>query len=151
MLFYVLLPTVFFILGVAVYETFLTLILPKIKHSVFTSSHLNTHLFQQIYFSVALALIPVFLNVTWRVSPIITIPQKIKSVILVSLCLVVSVILRRQIIYLNLTSFHLPTGVTNAVSIQNLHFHFYLFGGLLVGCLLSFLLFKQKKSGEISG
>ncbi len=145
LLFTVLLPIGFFILGVMVYETFLALILPKSEHSAFSTSGLSTLLFQKIYFSLALALIPVFLYITWRISPIISTPKKIKSVILVSICLVVSVILRQQIISSNLNSFHSPTNITNTFPIENLHFHFYLLGGLLIGCLLSFLLFKQKK------
>lgn len=144
-LFTVLLPIGFFILGLAVYETFLAFILPKKGLSAFSTGGLNTLLFQKIYFSVALALIPVFLYITWRVSPIKSTSQKIKSVSLVSICLVVSVILRRQIISSNLNSFHLPTDIANTFPIENLHFHFYLLGGLLIGCLLSFLLFKQKR------
>jgi hypothetical protein len=145
LLFTLLLPIVFFILGVAVYETFLDLILPKTGHLAFSTGGKDTLLFQKIYFSLALALIPVSLYFTWRISPIITTPKKIKSLILVSICLVVSVILRQQIISSNLNSFHSPADITNVLPIENLHFHLYLFGGLLVGCLLSFLLFKQKK------
>jgi hypothetical protein len=145
LLFTLLLPISFFILGLMVYETFLDLILPKSAHSAFSTGGIGTRMIQQIYFSIALALIPIFLYITWRISPIITTPQKIKSLILVSICLVVSVILLRQIISSNLNTIHLPTGVTNVLPIENLHFHLYLFGGLLVGCLLSFLLFKQKK------
>lgn len=143
----VLLPIGFFILGVMVYETFLGLILPKTGHLGFSTNGLSTLLFQKIYFSLALAQIPVFLYITWRISPILSTSQKIKSVILVSICLLVSVILRRQIISSNLNAIHLPNDIANTFSIENLHFHFYLLGGLLIGCLLSFLLFKQKKLG----
>lgn len=145
LLFTALLPIGFFILGLAVYETFLAFILPKSAHSAFSTGGLSTLLVQKIYFSLALALIPVFLYITWRVSPIITTSQKIKSVILVSICLVVSVILRRQIISSNLKLIVLAPNISKVFPFENLHFHFYLFGGLLIGCLLSFLLFKQKK------
>jgi hypothetical protein len=145
LLFTLLLPIGFFILGVAVYETFLALILPKSEHSGFSTNGLSTFLVQKIYFSVTLALIPVFLHITWRISPILSASQKIKSVSLVSICLLVSIILRRQIISSNLNSIHLSNDIANTFPIENLHFHFYLLGGLLVGCLLSFLLFKQKR------
>ena len=64
-----------------------------------------------------------------------------------------AVFLRQQLIkstFDGLTNLKNPSGETihNSFPIENLNFEYYLLGGLVLGCVMTYFMFKGKKSGQ---
>lgn len=106
--------------------------------------------YTKLLFSLVLGLTPVFIFLTWRLSPIVSRNRKLASVLTVVLFMILSIIVRQQILisyFTRLTkSFNSALDKVNvSYPVDHFNFEYYLFGGLIMGCLISLFLLRQKR------
>lgn len=129
-------------------------LLPKVDNVFYQDAELNGHFISTLIFSVTLALIPILLLLTWRLSPITEKRKKAASVVTVVLCMATSLVVRQQIIKSYLSKLAITMNLSNEKShiiypIDKVNFELYLVLGLCVGCVVSYFLYKQEKITNI--
>jgi len=125
------------------------LLLPKIENLNYQTSEIGSTYKLAIFFSFVIGLAPVLLYMTWRLARIELTKRRIISGLIVTVFMVISIVLRQQIIKLacnRITNLKTETSETiyNTFSIENLHFEYYLFGCLILGCIVSFYTLRDK-------
>ncbi|MEP6746649.1 MAG: hypothetical protein ABJB86_02925 [Bacteroidota bacterium] len=100
-------------------------------------------------FSPTLGLIPILTFITWQLSGIDLLYRKIFSISIIILTIAAALFTRRQEVKIFFNSVVRPLLLTNGKThavypIDPRNFVYYLFGGLLSGCILSFLILRQK-------
>jgi hypothetical protein len=139
-----------FILGQLVFENLFTFFEPSVSGIVFQIKENNTGLKSSILFSISLLLAPVMLLLVWLLSAIISPQRKIASVVTVFVCMCVGMYVRHVQVktyftMLQKTYFSLQSKADVIYPIDPANFVYYMFGGLCVGCIISYFLFRQKK------
>lgn len=102
-------------------------------------------------FSIVLALIPLLLFVTWEVAGIQAFKHKLISVAIVITCSLLAIIIRRQMIKLELKSSISKNNFQGnqydiSFPLDNVYFEYYALGGMITGCLIAYFIFKNKKT-----
>ena len=138
----------FFIASFLLIPGISNLLIPKIENLNFYSD-LNGQFKLQLYFSVIIGIAPIFLYFTWKLAKIIDKTQKLLSLIFVFIFMGISIFTRQQILkykFKNLPKLRTETDeiITNLYNIKSLNYEYYLFTGLLLGCITSYLVFNNK-------
>ncbi len=141
------------ILFVSVYFAFSDLfefMLPKADNGYYSETDFFEHFRIALVFSLVFGLMPFFLLLIWRVTPIISKKQKMISILIILASITLSILVRQQMIrsYFSTMARGLNTAnekFTVNYPISKINFEFYLFIGLCIGCIISYSVFKQKK------
>ncbi len=104
-----------------------------------------------ILFSFTLALIPILMVLTWRLAHIISLNKKIASALVILIFIIIGIFARHQEVKIYFTSVVKPAVLINGktsitYSIDPVNFVYYIFSGLCIGCIISYILFKKKRS-----
>jgi len=140
---------VLFTLTLTQFGKLFELLLPKIENLQYQTSEIGSQFRLVLFFSIVIGLTPILLYMTWRLARIEIKKRRIFSGLIVIVFMVLAIVLRQQLIkstFKSLTNLKTQTGETiyNSFAIENLHFEFYLFGGLILGCIVSFFTLKDK-------
>ena len=138
---------VIFIASLSAFPQLLALLEPNIEGIVFVIKGNVTAFF----FSAGLALIPVLVVATWRISRITLLHRKILSVLFVVSSIAAALFARHQQVKIFFNHVVRPLLLASdkkpvLYPIDPRNFSYYLIGGLLAGCCLSYLFLRQKKS-----
>lgn len=136
---------VLFVLTIIQFDKIFELLLPKIENVSLISNSLHSSFSIGLLFSIVVALAPILVYITWRVSPISTIKNKMLSSFLIVLFMMLSIIIRQQTIKMNSQLSNPNDGNPQIVyPIEKAHFEYFLFGGLVIGCVLSYITLRDK-------
>jgi len=140
---------VLFILTLTIFGKFFELLLPKIKNLQYQTTEMSSQFRLVLFFSIVIGLAPILLYLTWRLARIEITKRRIFSGLIVMVFMVIAIIFRQQLIkstFKGLTNLKTQTGETiyNSFAIENLHFEYYLLGGLIFGCIVSFFTLRDK-------
>jgi hypothetical protein len=125
------------------------LLLPKIENLHYQNTEMGEQFKLSFLISLVIGLLPILLHLTWRLTSIATLKSKTISGLIVIAMMTLAVIFRQQLIkstFDGLTNLKKPSGETiyNAFPIENLNFEYYLLGGLILGCVMTYFMFKGK-------
>lgn len=140
-----------FVFGIFSFGNIYETLLPKVDNGFYQVTELDGQFKTSLIFSLVLSLTPIFIWLTWRVASITLIRNRIFSILTVVVCMILAILLRQQSIkfYFRGLSSHENASSDNIrmnYPIDTVHFEYYLLGGLCVGCIISYFLFRQKKS-----
>ena len=110
-----------------------------------------------LLFSITLALLPIATIFIWKFAPIFRTHRKILTLCIIVIAMIVSVLLRREMI--KYRARHLqpttildyadpsdprPMTIETGIPVSTIHFEIFTFGGLVLGSLISFLSLRQR-------
>lgn len=139
-----------FALGIFTFEEFIYLVLPEAGGVSYHFTDLDSELLTTLSFSLAIGLLPILILVTWVLAPIIKVNKKCGSVLIVLICMVLAVFARKQM----LSSYFIgasenfslsPNKIDMGYLIDQTNFEYYIFLGGCIGCLISYLLLREKR------
>jgi hypothetical protein len=137
---------IFFFLGFLSYSRFYHIVLPDVV-GIQYKMDLAAIGSNQDLFGVIAAAIPLLLFFTWQLIPLYNNDKKTFSVLLVIICIVLAVYIRYKILVSEFTKMvESSSSKTSLIAIpfEQLGFEWYVAGGLLVGCIISFMAFHNK-------
>ncbi len=151
------LSVVLFFVGMYTWNSLFMLILPIVGNIKYVNSSLNGPFLISMLFSLTLALIPFATIIIWRFAPVFKTQRKILTVCIIFLSIIVSVLVRREMIKSKARNLQ-PTTVldysdpANPISksiymdipISSLKFEYYALVGLIAGSIIAYLLLKEK-------
>lgn len=138
---------VFFFLGFLFYPLFYQFALPGVT-GIQYNIDLTTLGKKQDLFGMVIAMIPVFLLLTWRLIPLYDYHKKTFSALIVLVCMAFATYLRHKILagdFTNMVQSQSDTSYMIDISFEQLDFEWYLAGGLVSGCLISYLAFHNTR------
>lgn len=144
---------ILFLIGNIIYPTIFNLTLPKIDGVNFTVGALNESFILIVQFGIILGLMPTLLLLVWNKASIESANRKLASLVIILSSMVLAIVLRYQMLIWNfknikssIAEFPIP-GVDNHIHfpIKNLHYEYYIFGGLIAGCLIAYFILRKKK------
>ena len=146
----ILISIALFAMGLFTFDRLFEIILPKVDGGFYQAIELGRQFRTTLLLSLALGLTPFFILLTWRRSPIISKSKKLASVLTIIVCMALAIIVRQQILKSYFTG--LTKNLTSTVDkinvsypLDQVNFEYYLFGGLIVGCFISYFLFRLKR------
>lgn len=144
---------VLFILIFSTFGKLFELLLPQIENLQYQTAEMSSQFRLALFFSLVIGLAPILLYLTWRLARIEMTTRRIFSGLIVIVFMVIGILFRQQLIkstFKKLTNLKTQTGETiyNSFAIENLHFEYYLLGGLILGCIVSFFTLRDKKLKE---
>jgi len=150
-IFYTLLfSIILFVLGQIFYGIFFELAVPKVEGAFYRVVEFNNPFRASILFSFILALVPLFILLTWRLASIAVLNKKLLTIFIAVICMASAVFIRQVMIRSYLKA--LTKSVNNHAQqlqvnypVDQLYFEYCMFGGLCIGCLLSYFLFRAKQ------
>jgi hypothetical protein len=121
----------------------------RIENLQYQATDIGSQFKLAIFFSIVIGLTPILLYVTWRLGRIEKTKRRIYSGLIVVVFMAISVALRQ---YLIKSTFSRPTDlkaqtdgtIYSSFALENLNFESYLLGGLILGCVVSYLFLKDK-------
>lgn len=134
---------ILFIAGLYSYGLFFQLVLPKNGNLQIINTSLNEQFRNHLYYSVFLGLLPITLYLTWICGKIDSIKKRIITIFIVIMTIISALLLRLYMIHL-VTDYVVSDKITNAMSVDSLKFAQFMFGGLLLGLLISWIIFRRK-------
>jgi len=142
---------VLFILTFTQFGKLFELIMPKIENLQYQTTEVGSQFKLALFFSIVIGLMPILLYLTWRLGRIEKTKRRMFSGLIVIFFMTISIVLRQQFIKLTfnrLTNLKTQTGETiyNSFGVENLNFEYYLLGGLVLGCIVSFFSLKDKEA-----
>ncbi|MES2850521.1 MAG: hypothetical protein V4685_15785 [Bacteroidota bacterium] len=138
---------IFFFLGFLSYSKFYGIALPAVD-GIRYNMDLASIGSNQDMFAFVFALVPLLLFITWQLIPLQSTDKKTASAFVVLICMALTTYIRYKMLVADFNEMlqsqtnKYSTGIT--FSFQDLNYEFYLLGGLLVGCIISYLLFHNK-------
>ncbi len=149
-LFILLLSTILFVLGQAVFIGLFGFFEPKIDGITFQIIERRMGLKTSILFSITLALVPVLVVLTWQLSPVISAGKRLASVLIILIFMISAIGIRHQEVktfFNTVVKKIILSNGSHAVNypIDPVNFVYYMIGGLCTGCIVSFFLFRRKK------
>ncbi len=135
---------IFFIVGMAAYAPILKLLEPTIEGIQFIIKGKLT----AFLFSLVLGLIPAMIANTWQLASIHLLNRKIFSIIITACTIGMALFVRHQQVKSFFNRIVRPALLVNGKThivypIDPRNFVYYLFGGLITGCILSYMLFRK--------
>ena len=145
---------VLFILTFTQFGKLFELIMPKIENLQYQTTEVGSQFKLALFFSIVIGLMPILLYLTWRLGRIEKTKRRMFSGLIVIFFMTISIVLRQQFIKLTfnrLTNLKTQTGETiyNSFGVENLNFEYYLLGGLVLGCIVSFFSLKDKEAKHL--
>lgn len=127
--------------------------MPKIDGIKFLSGAINEFFIPMLQFSITLGVMPALLLLVWDKASIESTNRKIVSLVIILSSMALAVVLRYQMLIWHLKKnrssfeeFPIP-GVDNQIPfwLENLKYEYYIFGGMLLGCILAYIILRKKK------
>jgi hypothetical protein len=137
---------IFFFLGFLSYSKFYRLVLPGVEGIQYKMNLAEIGNNQDMFAAIT-AMIPLFLFFTWQLIPLYNDDKKTLSVLIVLLCLSLSTYIKYKILVADFTEMVESSSSRTsfiAIPFEQLGFEWYLAGGLVAGCLISYLAFHNK-------
>lgn len=142
--------TALFISGIFTFETIFNFFEPKVQGVIFRVTEVEQKVDPSLLFAIAIALVPVFILLVWRLTPIVAFNKKLTSILVVLVLMVVAIWIRQNSVesyYKSLRKNPLANfSNSNQYPTEPVNFVYYMFLGLCIGCMLCYLLFRAKKS-----
>lgn len=138
---------IFFIAGFFTYRLFFELVVPENENLQIIVTNLSGEFWRPIYFSLFIGLIPIAIYFTWRLCRIENIKTQIVITITILLSTLLALLLRIFMIN-KVANFVIDEKIVNTISIENLKYTQFMFGGLLIGSFISWIIFRQKPNKE---
>ena len=143
-----LLSIALFILGQLLYVKAFKFFEPAVDGILFQITEGKAILKTSLLFSLSLALIPILIVLTWRFSHLISLNKKFASALIILFFIVLGIFARHQQVKMYFTTVVKPAVLTNGTTnmtypIDPVNFVYYIFFGLLIGCIVSCILFKK--------
>ncbi len=122
---------------------------PQVDGILFQITERNATVKTSVLFSILLFLIPIFIILTWRLAHIISANKKIASALFILLFITLGIFVRHKEVKTYFTIVVKPALLTKDKTtiiypIDPINFLYYMFAGLIIGCILAFVFFKQK-------
>lgn len=142
--------TALFITGKLAFEKIFNFFEPKVAGIIFHVTQVEQKLDTSLLFAFSLALVPGFILLLWRITPIVILSKKLMSVLIVLTLMVVAIWIRQNSVQSYYTSLRKNPVVNfssgNQYPTDPVNFVYYMFLGLCIGCMFCYLLFRMKKS-----
>lgn len=145
----VLISILLFVSGLFVSGGIYDMLLPKIDNSSFQITEIGDPFRISVFFSFVLGLTPIFIWTTWLLTPIVVKSKRFLCAVIIIICMALAIFIRQQAIRSNLS--RLTTNISStkdqlnvSYPIDKVHFEYYMLGGLFIGCIISYFLFRQK-------
>lgn len=141
---------VLFILTFTQFGKLFELLMPKFENFQYQTTEIGSQFKFALFFSIVIGLTPILLYLTWRLGRIEKTKRRMFSGLIVVVFMTVSIVLRQQF-FIRLTNLKTQSGETiyNSFTIENLYFEYYLLGGLVLGCIVSFFSLKDKEAKRL--
>ena len=141
----------FFAIGQLLFDRAFKFFEPQVDGILFQITEHSATVKTSVLFSLTLALIPVLTVFTWRLAHIISLNKKIASALVILIFIVTGIFVRHQEVKIYFTTVVKPAVLTNGKTsmtypIDPVNFVYYIFSGLSVGCIISYILFRKKRS-----
>ena len=141
---------VLFILTFTQFKKLLEFLMPRTENLQYHYTHITTQFKLTLFFSIIIGLTPLFLILTWRLGRIDKTVRRIYSGFIVVFLMSISIALKYYLVKLTLyriTDLKTKTSETinNSFAIEDLNFESYLLAGLILGCIVSYFLFKKNR------
>ena len=138
-----------FILTFSQFGKLFEILLPDLGNTVYQENNINSQFRIALSFSIILSLTPILLLITWKIAPITYSVNKLYSVLISVVIITLVIVFRKQTLTSNYSQLlNLKTQrdelIKFAVSIENLNYEYFLLGGLLISCVLSYFILKDK-------
>jgi len=134
---------ILFIAGLYTYGFFFQFILPKNGNLQIINTSLNEQFRNHMYYSVLFGLLPFTLYLTWRFGNIDSIKKRIITTLIFIMSIVLALLLRLYMIHL-VSEFVVSDKILNTMTVDSLKFIQFMFIGLLLGMLFSWIILRQK-------
>ena len=123
---------------------------PHVDGILFQITEHRSALITSLLFSMSLFLIPILIVLTWRLAHITSLTEKVISVLMILTFVVIGIFARHQQVKIYFTSVVRPALLTNGrrsinYPIDPVNFVYYIFAGLIIGCMVCYILFKKKE------
>ena len=126
-------------------------LLPKVEGAAFQAGSVQDPFYSVFKFSIAIALVPALCWLTWKITPVTTNKARIVSFAIILGGIFIAIMTRRVMIRSDLENMALLNkgaypkyGVS--MPMTHLHFDYYLLGGALLGCIISYFIYRNKKT-----
>jgi hypothetical protein len=131
------------------YGNIFQLLLPDNARGRLIATTMGGHFQVTLFFAAVVALMPILLCLTWFLARIETTKGRLTSAFIVLLFSVSALALKRKLVksgieYLISIETNSQGTVSASIPIDKLHYDYYLLGGILVGCIVSFFALKGK-------
>ena len=143
----ILLCAIFFFLGFFSFAKFYKIVLPDVyglQYQMDLAAVENT----QTVFAIVMGLVPLSLFITWGLIPLHSADKKTTTAFVIIICMAAAVYIRYKMLLhyfeglvQSLTNKSSSSGVK--YPFNELGFEYYLFGGLIAGCIISYLVFHN--------
>jgi len=145
-----LISSVLFILGQFIFKPFFEFLEPTFDRITFRVIEIQRGVRTSILFSSTLFLTPICILFTWRRARITTPPKKTLTILIILIFISAALCIQRlelKAYYTNLLKndlIYLKDNNPATPSTDPVHFVYYMFGGLCIGCIFSFLFLRKK-------
>lgn len=138
---------ILFIAGFYTYTLFLDWVVPEHENLQIVVTSLSGGFKQRLYYSVFMGLIPIAIYFTWKLCRIGNIKTKVTITITILLSTILALLLRIAMTN-KIADFVIDERIVNTITIENLKYTQFMFAGLLTGCFISWIIFRQKTVKE---
>lgn len=134
-------------LGVYFFSYYYDFLLPGVEGTDYQVIDFNGPFMNSLFFSMLVALIPIASVLTWKAARMTELNKRIWTVVIITICVTLGIIVRYQVIKSYLLG--LKKNDSDIVEIiypvNQLNYEYYMIGGVCVGCLISYFLFRPEK------
>lgn len=135
-----------FLLSYLLFSNFSELFLPDLENIKYVSLSPDSGFKVIRNISIVIGLIPIFLTLNWHYSSIKKLRSKVISAGIVLVLIAIAFLIRRGLIQSagNKTFSFGEQSFKPDFNIENLNYEYYMFFGLILGCLITYFLMKPK-------
>jgi hypothetical protein len=150
------------IIGFYTWNSLFTLLLPKIGEVKYLSDSFTWGFRSSLIFGLSLAIIPILLSLVWKLTPVKNTQSKLLSSGIVLFVMAASLFSRREMIKFRaknlmpeMGSFYSDHGeliqkpILVGIPLDSLNFEYYALIGVMVGCIVSFLMLRKKPNSQV--
>ena len=143
-----LLCAIFFFLGFFSFSKFYNMVLPDV-YGVRYQMDLVAVEDTQTVFAIIAGLMPLLLFFTWQLIPLYSTDKKTSTVFIIIICMALAAYIRHKMLVSHFEEMvesltNKNAGPSVPFSFEELYFEYYLLGGLISGCVISYLIFHNK-------
>ncbi len=147
----VLISIAFFVLGFFSFGDIYESLLPRINGGFYQVEEPIGLFDTSLIPALVIGLTPLLIWTTWRLAHIISNRQRFFSALIVITCMMLAVLVRREMIK---SYFARPASNTEKITekllvsfpLNKVNFEFYMFVGLIIGCLISYFYYNSEKA-----
>ena len=117
--------------------------MPEVENTQYQTTKLGSQFKIRLINSIINGLIPMFLYLTWKFGRIEQKSRRILSGLIITPFIAIAILIRQQLIkssIVTLANLKSETGenIYNVINMENLNFEYYLLGGVVIGCVVSY-------------